>query len=144
MDDKGYNFFDLAEIKSRFPDHAESLIVDAYLSDHESASSRLFRLYHPLPKHLHKTCDEYLFLLDGEVDFTIADEAPRRLRAGQMVTFLRNIVHSILPVEGAAPAVFFTVDAPRRAPDDVYFVNPAEAAGLRFVTHLANYGARLG
>jgi mannose-6-phosphate isomerase-like protein (cupin superfamily) len=142
MDEKAYGFFDLTQIKSGFPDHAESLIVDAYLSDHESASSRLFRLYHPIPRHFHETCDEHLVLLDGEVDFTIADEPPRRLRAGQMVTFLRNIVHGIRPVEGAAPAIFFTVDTPRRAPGDVHFVDPAEAKGRRFVTHLANYEAR--
>ncbi len=142
MDEKAYNFFDLAEIKARFPDRAESMIVDAYLSDHESASSRLFSLYHPIPRHLHETCDEHLVLLDGEVDFTIADEPPRRLRAGQMVTFLRNIVHGIQPVEAAAAAVFFTVDTPRRAPGDVHFVDPAEAKGRRFVTHLANYEAR--
>jgi mannose-6-phosphate isomerase-like protein (cupin superfamily) len=104
----------------------------------------VFRLYRPLPKHLHKTCDEHLVLLGGEVDFTIENEAPRRLRAGQMVTFLRNTVHSIMPVEGAAPGVFFTVDTPRRDPDDVHFVSPAEAAGLPFVTHLADYGPRQG
>ncbi len=114
MDEKAYGFFDLAEIKARFPDSAESLIVDAYLSDHDSASSRLFRLYHPIPRHSHQTCDEHLILLDGEVDFTIADEPPRRLRAVQMVTFLRNIVHGIQPVDAASPAVFFTVDTPRR------------------------------
>jgi mannose-6-phosphate isomerase-like protein (cupin superfamily) len=143
MNSGGYDFFDLADIISRFAEHADSVIVDAYLSDRQSASSRVFRLYGPLPKHLHKTCDEHLVLLRGEVDFTIANEAPRRLKPGQMVTFLRNTVHSILPVEGAAPGVFFTVDAPRRDPDDVHFVNPSEAAGLRFVTHLADYGPRL-
>jgi mannose-6-phosphate isomerase-like protein (cupin superfamily) len=144
MNSRGYEFFDLTEITSRFPEHADSIIVDAYLSDRKSASSRVFRLYRPLPKHLHKTCDEHLVLLGGEVDFTIANEAPRRLRAGQMMTFLRNTVHSIMPVEGAAPGVFFTVDTPRRDPDDVHFVSPAEAAGLRFVTHLADYGPRQG
>jgi mannose-6-phosphate isomerase-like protein (cupin superfamily) len=143
MDEKAYGFFDLAEIKSRFPDHADSMIVDAYLSDHESASARLFRLYHPIPRHLHKSCDEHLILLDGEVDFTIADEPPRRLRAGQMVTFLRNIVHGIQPADGAGPVVFFTVDTPRREPNDVHFVDPTEVRGRRFVTHLANFETRL-
>lgn len=142
MDDKAYHFFDLAEIKSEFPAQAESLIMDAYLSNHEAASTRLFRLYHPLPRHFHKTCDEHLVLLDGEVDFVIADDPPRRLRAGRMVTFLRNVVHGISPVEGA-PAIFLTVDTPRRVPEDVHFINPEAARARPFVTHLADYGAKL-
>ena len=87
-------------------------------------------------------CDEHLLLLDGAADFMLADEPLRRLRAGQMVMFRRNVVHAIQPVECAAPAIFLTVDTPRRAPDDVHFVDPADAAGLRFVTHLAGYGSR--
>ncbi len=137
-----HNFFDLDEIKARFPDAADSVIVDAYLSDSESASSRVFRLYRPLPRHFHMNCDEHLLLLDGEADFSLADEPPRRLRAGQMVMFLRHVVHAIRPVEGAAPAIFLTVDTPRRAPADVHFVDPADEAGARFVTHLAGYGSR--
>jgi mannose-6-phosphate isomerase-like protein (cupin superfamily) len=142
MNNSTYGFIDLNEIKSRFPDIAHSVIVDAYLSDSESASARVFRLYRPLPRHFHMNCDEHLLLLDGEADFSVAEEPPRRLHAGQMVMFLRNVVHAIQPVEGAAPAIFLTVDTPRRAPDDVYFVDPADAEGLRFVTHLESYGSR--
>lgn len=143
MQTNGYHFFDLAEIKSRFPKTAESMIVDAYLSDHESASARLFRLYHPLPPHYHQTCDEHLLLLDGEVDFTIADEPAKRLRAGQMVTFLRETVHAIMPLPGA-PAIFLTVDTPRRIPQDVHFTAPLPNPARLFVTHLADYGAQIG
>ncbi len=143
MQATGYNFFDLADIKSRFPESADSIIMDAYLSDNESASARLFRLYHPLPRHYHLTCDEQLLLIDGEVDFTIADDPPKRLKAGQMVTFLRETVHAIMPVPGS-PAVFLAVDTPRRFPDDVHFVDPMPSPARAFVTHLADYGAQLG
>jgi mannose-6-phosphate isomerase-like protein (cupin superfamily) len=141
MQATGYQFFDLAEIKSRFPDTAESMIMDAYLSDHASASTRLFRLYHPLPRHYHLTCDEHLLLLEGEVDFAIADEPAKRLRAGQMVTFLRETVHAIMPVPDA-PAVFLTTDTPRRFPRDVHFVDPLPSPARAFVTHLSDYGAQ--
>ena len=143
MQAAGYNFFDLAEIKSRFPATADSMIIDAYLSDHESASAQLFRLYHPLPRHYHLTCDEHLLLLEGEVDFTIADAPPKRLRAGQMVTFLRETVHAIMPVPDA-PAVFLAVDTPHRFPQDVHFVDPLPSPIRAFVTHLADYGAQPG
>ena len=143
MQTTGYHFFDLAEIKSRFPATAASMIMDAYLSDHDSASARLFRLYHPLPRHYHLTCDEHLLLLEGEVEFVIADEAPKRLHAGQMVTFLRETVHAIMPVPGA-PAIFLAVDTPRRFPQDVYFVDPLPTPARAFVTHLADYGAQSG
>jgi mannose-6-phosphate isomerase-like protein (cupin superfamily) len=139
---EAYNFFDLAEIKSRFPATAESMIVDAYLSDHNSASARLFRLYHPLPRHYHLTCDEHLVLLEGEVDFTIADQPPKRLCAGQMVTFLRKTEHAVMPVPGA-PAVFLALDTPRRLPDDVHFTDPAGKPSRAFVTHLQDYGSKL-
>mgnify|MGYP002721094644 FL=1 len=119
------------------------MIMDAYLSDHACASARLFRLYHPLPRHYHLTCDEHLLLLDGEVEFVIADEAPKRLRAGQMVTFLRETVHAIMPVPGAQ-ATFLAVDTPRRFPQDVHFVDPLPAPARAFVTHLADYDAQSG
>ncbi|GAN80965.1 cupin domain-containing protein [Acidocella aminolytica] len=143
MQTTGYHFFDLAEIISGFPAAADSMIVDAYLSDHDSASARLFRLYHPLPRHYHRTCDEHLLLLEGEVDFIIANDSPKRLRAGQMVTFLRETVHAIMPVPGS-PVIFLTVDTPRRFPQDVYFVDPLPTPARAFVTHLADYGGQGG
>lgn len=47
--DERYRFFDFNAIGKRFPPHAESLIVDTYLSDSPACSMRLFRIYHPLP-----------------------------------------------------------------------------------------------
>jgi mannose-6-phosphate isomerase-like protein (cupin superfamily) len=130
-----YHFFDVRELMKKFPDHAESTIVDTYLTDAPSASSRLFRIYYPIPPHYHATCDEHLYLLTGKVAFTIADEAPRTLDATQLVIFDRNVVHSISEVL-EAPAVFFTVDTPRRAPGDVIYVNAVDARIRPFVTHL--------
>ena len=130
-----FNFFDIKEIVKRFPDKADSTIVDTYLTDEPSASSRIFRVYHPIPPHYHETCEEHLYLLTGKVSFAIADEAPRTLTAGQLVTFERNTVHAITEVL-ESPAVFLTVDTPRRIPTDVVYVNPDDAKIRPFVTHL--------
>ena len=130
-----HHFFDIGEIIKRFPEHADSTIVDTYLTDQAAASSRVFRVYYAIAPHYHATCEEHLYLLTGTVAFRVGDEQPRILRAGQLVTFERNVVHSIPEiVEG--PAVFLTVDTPRRIPSDVVYVNPEDARIRPFVTHL--------
>src|ERR1700722_18013928 len=47
----------------------------------------------------------------------------------------RNPWHPIPEFRGP-PAVFFTVDAPRRVASDVVYVNPEDAKIRPFVTHL--------
>ena len=130
-----FHFFDVAEIATRFPERAGSTIVDTYLTDQPSASSRLFRIYYPIPPHYHATCEEHLYLLTGRVMFIAGNEPPRILEPGQLVTFDRNVVHAISEVL-AGPAVFLTVDTPRRVPGDVIYVNPEDAKIRPFVTHL--------
>jgi hypothetical protein len=51
------------------------------------------------------------------------------------VTFERNTVHAITEIL-ESPAIFFTVDAPRRVPTDVVYVNPDDQEIRPFVTHL--------
>lgn len=136
--DQRFNFVDLEALGARFPDRAETMIVDSYLSDTPAASLRLFRIYHPLPRHYHRQCDEHLILMSGELDFFIEDEPPRRLKAGQMVSFLRDVIHAVQPA-GDAPVIFLSADTPRRAPDDVHFVDDAATQGRRFVSHLKDY-----
>ncbi|MFL9930562.1 cupin domain-containing protein [Paraburkholderia sp. RL18-103-BIB-C] len=138
MENELFNFFDINSILSQFPDEADSTIVDVYLTDEPSASSRIFRVYYPIPRHYHETCEEHLYLLTGKVAFAIEDEAPRVLTAGQLVTFERNTVHAITEIL-ESPAIFFTVDAPRRVPTDVVYVNPDDEKIRPFVTHLGSY-----
>ncbi|GAB6968104.1 hypothetical protein JCM25156A_21410 [Komagataeibacter kakiaceti JCM 25156] len=137
--DGRYRFFDFNAIGKRFPSRADSLIVDTYLSDSPSCSMRLFRIYHPLPRHFHRMCDEHLLLLSGRLNFLIEDDPARLLSPGEMVIFQRNIVHGVEPV-GHEPVVFLATDTPRRAPDDVHFVDTDATRGLTFVTHLEDYG----
>lgn len=130
-----FNFFDIDTIIDQFPNEADSTIVDVYLTDEPSSSSRLFRVYHPIPRHHHETCEEHLYLLTGKVALSIEDEAPRILAAGQLLTFERGTIHAITEIL-ESPVVFFTVDAPRRVPTDVVYVNPDDAKIRPFVTHL--------
>jgi quercetin dioxygenase-like cupin family protein len=116
-------YFDIPAIAATLPDTADTMLVDTRLTDEPNASSRIFRAYHPVPRHYHATCDEYLYLLSGRTTFEVDYGAPRELRAGQMVFFKRGVVHAI-PELLEHPVVFLTVDTPRRDPADVIFVNP--------------------
>jgi quercetin dioxygenase-like cupin family protein len=116
-------YFDVAAIAATLPETADTMLVDTRLTDEPSASSRIFRAYHPVPRHYHATCDESLFLVSGRATFEVNYGEPRELHPGQMVFFKRNVVHAI-PELLEHPVVFLTVDTPRRDPKDVVFVDP--------------------
>jgi mannose-6-phosphate isomerase-like protein (cupin superfamily) len=124
--------FDLRAIAAKFPDSAETMLLDTRLTDEPAASSRLFRVYRPVPAHYHKTCDEYLQVVSGRGRFVIEGNAPAVLGPGQLLFFKRNVVHSIVEIiEG--PLVVFAVDTPRRDPADVTFVNPEDGTAATFI-----------
>lgn len=135
---KETNFFDSKEIGKKFPETSYSILIDAYLKDENSASIRIFRLYKDLAPHYHTQCDELLYLLQGKASFTIGDNPERNLNPGELVIFNRNVIHSVRPL-GDVPALFLTADTPRRDPKDVHFVNPDDAKGVTFVSHLEGY-----
>jgi mannose-6-phosphate isomerase-like protein (cupin superfamily) len=124
--------FDIHSLAQQFPETAETLLLDIRLTDEPAASSRLFRVYRPVPAHYHKTCDEYLQVVSGRGKFVIGTEAPVVLGPGQLLFFKRNTVHSIPEViEG--PLVFLSVDTPRRDPADVTFVDPQQGTSATFI-----------
>jgi quercetin dioxygenase-like cupin family protein len=125
-------YFDVAAIAASLPEAADTMLVDTRLTDEAAASSRIFRAYHPVPRHYHATCDEYLYLLSGRATFEVDGGAPRELRAGQMVFFKKGVVHAI-PDLLEHPVIFLTVDTPRRDPRDVIFVNPEEGTVDTFI-----------
>jgi quercetin dioxygenase-like cupin family protein len=116
-------YFDIAAIAATLPETADTMLVDTRLTDEPSASSRIFRAYHPVPRHYHAASDEYLYLVSGRATFEVDYGEPRELRPGQMVFFKRGVVHAILELL-EHPVVFLTVDTPRRDPGDVIFVDP--------------------
>ena len=125
-------YFDIKAIAASLPETADTMLLDTRLTDEVAASSRIFRAYHPVPRHYHATCDEYLYLLSGRATFEVEGGAPRELQAGQMVFFKKGIVHAI-PELLEHPVIFLTVDTPRRDPRDVIFVNPEEGTVDTFI-----------
>jgi mannose-6-phosphate isomerase-like protein (cupin superfamily) len=130
--------FDLQTLAAGFPQSAETMLLDMRLTDEEAASSRLFRIYRPVPAHFHKTCDEYLQVISGRGIFVVNGGEPIELGPGQLLFFRRNVVHSI-PEIVAAPLVVFSVDTPRRDPADVHFVNPADGTAASFIRTIKPY-----
>ena len=43
--------FDVMQIAASFPEKADTLLVDTYLTNREAASARVFRVYRPTPPH---------------------------------------------------------------------------------------------
>src|SRR5271154_4070203 len=87
--------FNVTEIPKSFPERADTLLLDKYLTNEAAASARVFRVYHPTPPHFHANSDEYLYVISGRGTFwmedasTIAEFAP-----GQLLFFKRGTVHA--------------------------------------------------
>jgi len=125
--------FNIPAIAASLPEHADTLLVDHYMTDLPSASSRVFRVYRGTPAHFHRHSDEYLYVLSGRGTFwmesadTIAEFGP-----GDFLFFAKTTVHA-LPDIIEGPVIFLSVDSPRRIPDDIIFVNPADGSPEQFI-----------
>lgn len=125
--------FDLSEIIESFPDTSDTLLLDTYLTDEESASSRIFRVYRPTPPHYHANCDEYLYVLSGTGTFWMGDASNRaEFGPGDFLFFKRGTIHA-QPDIFEGPVVFLAIDTPRRDPTDIIFVNPADGTPESFI-----------
>jgi mannose-6-phosphate isomerase-like protein (cupin superfamily) len=125
--------FDIGEVAASFPASAQTLLVDRYLTNRESASARVFRVYKPTPPHYHATCDEYLYVFSGRGTFWMKDSAAiAEFEPGQLLFFEKGTVHA-LPDILEEPVVFLSVDTPRRDPKDIIFVNPEDGTPESFV-----------
>ena len=125
--------FHLHQIAAEFPDTAETLLLDTYLTDEPSASSRVFRVYRGTPPHYHVNSDEFLYILSGRGTFWIGDaENSGDFAPGDFLTFKRRTIHA-LPTIIEGPVVFLAIDAPRRDPKDIIFVNPKDGTPETFV-----------
>jgi mannose-6-phosphate isomerase-like protein (cupin superfamily) len=130
--------FDLHALAAKFPPSAETMLLDMRLTDEPAASSRLFRVYEPVPAHFHKTCDEYLQVIAGRGKFVVEGNDPVELGPGQLLFFRRNTVHAIAEMIDA-PLVVFSVDTPRRDPSDVTFVDPSHGTAKDFIRTIPAY-----
>jgi mannose-6-phosphate isomerase-like protein (cupin superfamily) len=131
IDDSGR--FDVAKIAASLPKTANTLLVDHYLTDRESASARVFRVYKPTPPHYHLGSDEYLYVLSGHGTFWLENESNcARFGPGELLFFKRGTVHA-LPTILEDPVVFLAIDTPRRNPTDIIFVNPKDGTPETFI-----------
>ncbi|CAO4184129.1 cupin domain-containing protein [Methylorubrum populi] len=129
--------FDLHAIANALPATAATLLVDTYLSDRETASVRVFRVYRPTPPHYHETCDEVLYCLSGRGTFWIGDPGQEAaFGPGQLLLFDRRTLHA-LPTILEEPLVFLSVDTPRREPTDIVFVDPQDGTPATFMARNA-------
>jgi mannose-6-phosphate isomerase-like protein (cupin superfamily) len=124
--------FNIQAIVEAFPDEAATMLIDTRLTDEPEASSRVFRVYKPVPAHYHATCNEYLFVVSGRARFFFADTPPFELGPGQLIFFKKATVHGI-PEILEEPFVVLSVDTPRRDPRDVIFVNPKDGTPEEFI-----------
>jgi mannose-6-phosphate isomerase-like protein (cupin superfamily) len=125
--------FDVRAVAATLPETAGTLLVGRYLADEASASARVIRVYRPTPPHDHATCDEYLYVLSGRGTFWMAEEREaEEFGPGHLLFFKRSAVHA-LPAILEEPLVFLSVDAPRRDPADVVFVDPADGTPEGFI-----------
>jgi mannose-6-phosphate isomerase-like protein (cupin superfamily) len=124
--------FDIKDIAAKFPDQAQTMLLDTRLTDEKHASARIFRVYHPAPAHYHATCDEYLLVISGRAMFFLRDEPPFELGPGQLVFFRQGTIHGT-PEILEHPFVVYAVDTPRRDPADVIFVNPEDGTAEQFI-----------
>jgi mannose-6-phosphate isomerase-like protein (cupin superfamily) len=125
--------FRVLELAQQFPDTADTLLLDTYLTNEEAASSRIFRVYRGTPPHYHERSDEYLYVLSGKGTFWMRDPSNiGEFAPGDFLFFKRRTVHAI-PDIFEEPVVFLSVDAPRRLPDDIIFVNPADGTPETFI-----------
>jgi hypothetical protein len=51
--------------KSSFPESAQTLLIDLYMTDRPEGSARVFRVYTATPPHYHLKSNEYLYVLSG-------------------------------------------------------------------------------
>jgi mannose-6-phosphate isomerase-like protein (cupin superfamily) len=137
MTEKSFGRFKLHEIAQSFPETADSMLLDVYLTDEAAASTRVFRVYRSTPPHFHRGSDEHLYVLFGTGTFWM--ESPENIlefAAGDLLFFKRGTVHC-MPQIHTGPVVFFSIDTPRRDPKDIIFVNAEDGSLETFIRPLA-------
>lgn len=134
-----YQRFKPHEVARTFPETAETLLLDTYLTNEDAASARVFRVYRATPAHYHAGCDEYLYVLSGRGTFWMGDASNGgEFAPGDLLFFKRRVVHA-LPTITEGPVVFLSFDTPRRDPKDIIFVNPEDGTPQSFIRGKDSY-----
>lgn len=125
------HFFDIAALAATLPHTSDTMLRDLRLVDRTAASCRIFRVYRPAPLHFHRSCDEYLYVLQGRAVMAVAGTT-RTVGPGELVSFPRETVHGT-PEVLEHPFVVLAIDTPRRPADDVHFVNSGDGTPETFI-----------
>ncbi len=129
--------FDVAALAATLPETAATSLADRYITDRPSGSARVFHADRPMPPHVRRECDEDLYVLPGRGVLWMGDlSAAAPFGPGQSLVFDRDTVHA-MPEVHEHPVVFLAIDTPRRAPDDVVFVDPAAGDAGTFMARNA-------
>jgi quercetin dioxygenase-like cupin family protein len=132
-ENRNFSRFHLPEIARSFPETAQTMLLDTYLTREEAASARVFRVYQTTPPHYHNGSDEYLYVLSGRGSFWMENpENGSEFVPGDLLFFKRRVVHA-LPQILEGPVVFLAIDTPRRDPADIIFVNPDDGTPESFI-----------
>jgi quercetin dioxygenase-like cupin family protein len=95
-DKTSYQRFRPLEIGRAFPETAETMLLDQYLTNEDAASARVFRVYRETPPHYHVGSDEYLYVLSGKGTFWMGDPSNGAdFSAGDLLFFKRRVVHAL-------------------------------------------------
>jgi mannose-6-phosphate isomerase-like protein (cupin superfamily) len=127
-----HKVFSIADLAATLPSTAETMLTDIRLTDEQAASCRIFRVYRTVPAHYHTSCDEYLYVLSGRAEIAIVADAPKEVCRGELIFFKKNTIHA-LPKILEEPFTVLAIDTPRRPPEDVHFVNPADGTPQSFI-----------
>jgi mannose-6-phosphate isomerase-like protein (cupin superfamily) len=132
-DEPSYRRFNVNQVSRTFPETADTMLLDTYLTDEEAASSRVFRVYRETPAHYHVGSDEYLYVVSGRGLFWMDNPSNgAEFTPGDLLFFKRRVVHA-LPKLIEGPVVFLAIDTPRRDPKDIIFVNPEDGTPETFI-----------
>ena len=132
-DKQDYARFKPHEIAQSFPETAETMLLDTYLTDEAAASARVFRVYRETPPHYHAGSDEYLYVLSGRGTFWMGEATNGgEFAPGDLLFFKRRVIHA-LPTFVEGPVVFLSFDTPRRDPKDIIFVHPEDGTPESFI-----------
>jgi mannose-6-phosphate isomerase-like protein (cupin superfamily) len=125
-------FFDIAALARTLPETAETMLTDLRLTDERDASCRIFRVYRAVPAHYHTCSDEYLYVLTGRAEIQIDGSERRVIGPGELIFFKKDTVHA-MPRILEEPYTVLAIDTPRRPPEDIHFVNPADGTPASFI-----------
>lgn len=122
--------FHLGAEADRLPGGGSSAIVDRRLIDNIDAGVRMFRVDRPVPRHLHRKSDEYLYVVSGRAVLVTGDDPERVLRPGDLIHYGRGTWHEV-PRILQAPFVVLAFETPARDATDVVLARPTISDSVR-------------